>query len=106
MKPVTLSRQWTNAGTTGPVLDLLDKHGILSTFFVIGNCGLGPRRPRVARAVAAGHWIGNHSTPSIPLAGGIRRKRPAEINRARPPSAFIPKLFRPFSGGGALGPIC
>ena len=111
MKPVTLSfDNGPTPGTTGPVLDLLDKHGILSAFFVIGEkLRSGPEASAlVARAVAAGHWIGNHSdTHSIPL-GRCDPPEAAceEINRAQAAIGTLAhpeKLFRPF-GGGALGP--
>ncbi|MEO6829915.1 MAG: polysaccharide deacetylase family protein, partial [Acidobacteriaceae bacterium] len=42
------------------LLDVLAKHGVRATFFMIGQ--FVQRRPEIARAVAAaGHLIGNHT---------------------------------------------
>ena len=112
MKPVTLS--FDNGPTTGitdRVLDVLSGHGILSTFFVVGEKIRASEAASrlVDRAHAAGHWIGNHSdTHRIPFGrmdrpeeacDEIREAQKAIGSRARPN-----KLFRPFGGGGKLGP--
>ena len=54
---------------TPHVLDILAKHGIKTTFFVIGEKLLDPERRSLAkRARDEGHWIGNHTfTHSVPL---------------------------------------
>ena len=51
------------------VLDVLARHGVVSTFFVIGCKLLDPTaRACAERAHAEGHWIGNHTwTHSRPL---------------------------------------
>jgi peptidoglycan/xylan/chitin deacetylase (PgdA/CDA1 family) len=44
---------------TGAVLDTLARHGLKSTFFVLGHKLAQPERRRLAeRAHAEGHWIG------------------------------------------------
>jgi peptidoglycan/xylan/chitin deacetylase (PgdA/CDA1 family) len=92
------------------VLDLLSRHGILASFFVIGAKLADPARRALAeRAWAEGHWIGNHSfTHAGPLG---ERQDPghaeAEIGRTEAllgPLAHPDRLFRPVGGGGRLGP--
>ncbi len=47
---------------THHVLDVLARHGIKTSFYVIGRkLESGEGRAAVARAKAEGHWIGNHS---------------------------------------------
>jgi peptidoglycan/xylan/chitin deacetylase (PgdA/CDA1 family) len=49
-----------NPAATPPLLDLLERHGVTATFFVIGRWALAC--PDVLRATAArGHAIGNHT---------------------------------------------
>ncbi|HEX7854323.1 MAG TPA: polysaccharide deacetylase family protein [Sphingobium sp.] len=97
-------------GTTDQVLKLLDARGIKATFFVTGEQMSRPgARALAERAHAQGHWIGNHTfshtiifgdngTPDSPhdeigvtqdLLGGL-------VHRDR--------LFRPYGGGGIIGP--
>lgn len=45
---------------TGPLLDLLARHGARATFFLIGN-QIERHPDLVRRIVAAGHALGNHS---------------------------------------------
>jgi peptidoglycan-N-acetylglucosamine deacetylase len=95
---------------TDQVLDVLRAEGIRATFFVIGRKLADPaRRARAERAHAEGHWIGNHSlTHARPL--GEREDRDGaddEIGGAQQllgNLAHPDRLFRPFGGGGALGP--
>jgi peptidoglycan/xylan/chitin deacetylase (PgdA/CDA1 family) len=95
---------------TPHVLDVLRRHAILASFFVIGAKIADPARRALAeRARAEGHWIGNHSyTHSGPL--GERRDRghaEAEIGRTQAllgPLSHPDRLFRPVGGGGRLGP--
>lgn len=50
-----------NEGTTVQVLDVLQKHGVVATFFVQG-CNINPTSAKVMqRAVAMGCEIGNHT---------------------------------------------
>lgn len=93
---------------TPHVLDLLARHGIKTTFFVIGEKLLDPeRRSLTARAHAEGHWIGNHTfTHSVPL-GQQRDPDTAEHEIARTQRligdlAHPQRWFRPFGGGGNL----
>ena len=87
---------------TPGVLDTLARHGIKTTFFVIGEKLLDPQRRDLAvRAHAEGHWIGNHTfTHSVPL-GLQRDPETAEREIART-QALIGDLthpqrwFRPF----------
>jgi peptidoglycan/xylan/chitin deacetylase (PgdA/CDA1 family) len=90
------------------VLDVLARHGVLSTFFVLGHKLADPAaRACAERARAEGHWIGNHTwTHTVPLG-----ERPGqdvvqlEIERTQAeigPLASDPPLFRPNGGGGNL----
>ena len=93
---------------TPHVLDALAKHGIKTTFFVIGEKLLDPKRlDLAARTRAEGHWIGNHTfTHSVPL-GQQRDPETAEHEIARTQAligdlAHPQRWFRPFGGGGNL----
>jgi hypothetical protein len=97
-------------GITERVLEVLARHGLRVTFFVIGEklrdkaaAGL------LAEIAAAGHWIGNHTlTHSVALgdrndAAYVR----TEIEEAQALVGTWPgqeKLFRPYGKGGLLGP--
>ena len=93
---------------TPRVLDILARHGIKTTFFVIGEKLLDPeRRALAARAHAEGHWIGNHTfTHSVPL--GLQRDPATAEHEIARTQALIGDLahpqrwFRPFGGGGNL----
>jgi len=97
-------------GVTEHVLEVLEKQHILATFFVLGVNLADPARRRLAeRAHAAGHWIGNHTmTHGTPL-GSIRERGRArseilDAQKLLGELAHPDRLFRPFGGGGALGP--
>jgi peptidoglycan-N-acetylglucosamine deacetylase len=97
-------------GVTEHVLMVLEKQHILATFFVLGVKLAEPARRRLAeRAHAAGHWIGNHTmTHGTPL-GEIRTKGEArreilDTQKLLGDLAHPDRFFRPFGGGGALGP--
>lgn len=83
---------------TPTLLDILDRHGARSTFFMVGRAA--ERHPDLVREVAErGHAIGNHSHthPSFPAVDGRRRR--AELRRCS--EALDPygvKLFRPPHG--------
>jgi peptidoglycan/xylan/chitin deacetylase (PgdA/CDA1 family) len=93
---------------TPVVLDVLARHGVATTFFVIGNKLSDPRaRACAQRAHAEGHWIGNHTwTHTRPL--GEQPGEDAaklEIGRAQAEIGSLshdPPLFRPTGGGGHL----
>lgn len=97
-------------GVTGEVLDLLAARAIRASFFVIGQKVATPEgQALAARAHAEGHWIGNHTwTHSVPL--GLRPGpdvAEAEIGRTQRAIGALAhpdRLFRPFGGGGRLGP--
>lgn len=95
---------------TPRVLEVLDRHRIGATFFVLGSKLADPgRRALAKRAHAAGHWIGNHTmTHSTPLGRVADPARTiAEIVDAQAligELAHPDRLFRPFGGGGEIGP--
>ena len=94
---------------TPVVLDVLARHRVRASFFVIGARLEAPANLRLAeRAVAEGHWIGNHSfTHAVPLGDDPRadavEREIAATERLIGNLAHDPKLFRPFGGGGKLG---
>ena len=97
-------------GVTEHVLAALDRHQIRATFFVLGEKLADPGRRRLAeRAHAAGHWIGNHTmthgTPLGQLRGkGRARSEILDAQKLLGDLSHAERLFRPFGGGGALGP--
>jgi peptidoglycan/xylan/chitin deacetylase (PgdA/CDA1 family) len=95
--------------TTDRVLRVLDERGLRATFFVVGDELARPGGRAVAeRARAAGHWIGNHSmTHRVPLGLGTDSQVEQEIGAAQELLGDLGHpdgLFRPFGGGGELGP--
>ena len=96
--------------TTPVVLDLLADRELAATFFVVGSMLSRPgARDLAVRAAAEGHWIGNHSlTHAMPLGDD---HDPAyaerEIERTQELLGDLShdrRFFRPFGGGGILGP--
>src|SRR5215210_3702844 len=95
---------------TPRVLDILGNAGILATFFVLGSKLAEPERRGIAkRAFAEGHWIGNHTkTHTVPL--GRVTDSATVITEIVETQSMIDelshpdRLFRPFGGGGELGP--
>jgi peptidoglycan-N-acetylglucosamine deacetylase len=95
-----------DSDVTPQVLDTLKHHGILSTFFVVGE-KLRQRRGVAERAHREGHWIGNHTySHRVPL--GLSEEpgsAVAEIARTETligDLAHPRRFFRPFGGGGLL----
>lgn len=94
---------------TPRVLEVLAKHRIHATFFVLGAKLADRERRAIARqAHAEGHWIGNHTmTHSTPLgrladpSGAIGEILEAQQRIGE--LAHPDRLFRPFGGGGELG---
>ncbi|MCU0685116.1 MAG: polysaccharide deacetylase family protein [Polyangiaceae bacterium] len=95
---------------TPRVLDALRERGLQAHFFVLGKLIAGPAgQALVGRARDEGHLVGNHSyTHAIPLG---RDPRPgaveAEIVATEAllaPLGLDERRFRPFGGGGAIGP--
>ncbi len=92
---------------TPGVLDCLARHGIQSTFFVLGRKAVTPEGVAIIRrAIAEGHWIGNHTfTHSAPLGRLGRAEALRELEQAEQALAWIKqtrRLFRP-PGSGQLG---
>ena len=95
---------------TPHVLEVLERERILTTFFVLGAKLADPARRKLAeQAHAAGHWIGNHTmTHDTPLGklteAGAARREILDTQKLLGNLAHPDRLFRPFGGGGALGP--
>jgi peptidoglycan/xylan/chitin deacetylase (PgdA/CDA1 family) len=87
---------------TGRLLDVLAKHGVHATFFMIGS--YVDKRPDIARAVAAaGHEIGNHtwSHPNLIWCSSARVRHQLERTAKALADTIGPhtSLFRtPFGG--------
>src|SRR5262249_4638469 len=89
-------------------LDVLPARAVRSTFLVVGGRLRAPGMPEITRrAVAEGHWIGNHTlTHSVPLAeiddlAAVDREIVATqelIGDLSHPD----RLFRPFGRGGII----
>lgn len=97
------------AGITERVLDILERQGIRSTFFVIGRNLADPEAASLARrSHAAGHWIGNH-TFSHSVAFGDRPDpnfaayEIATAQRAIGELSHPNNLFRPYGNSGLVG---
>lgn len=95
---------------TPRVLDVLERHGVTASFYVLGRHLDTPWGLRLAeRARDAGHRLGNHSwSHEIPL-GDDPRPDAVELELARTQALLDevfdgPRTFRPFGGGGRLGP--
>jgi peptidoglycan/xylan/chitin deacetylase (PgdA/CDA1 family) len=88
------------------VLDTLRRHGLQSTFFVLGD-KLRDRRKLAERAHAEGHWIGNHTYNHIVPLGmssesGIASSEIRRTQELIGDLAHERRFFRPFGGGGML----
>jgi len=111
MRDVTLTfDNGPEPDVTPGVLDVLARAEVPASFFVLGHKIADPARRRLAeRAAAEGHWIANHTySHDTPLGNLPGRDVPeAEIGRTQAligDLAHPDRLFRPFGGGGALGP--
>jgi peptidoglycan-N-acetylglucosamine deacetylase len=96
-------------GVTERVLAILGQHKVPATFFVLGAKLADPARRRLAeQAHAAGHWIGNHTmthgTPLGRLEASAASREILETEKLLGELAHPEHLFRPFGGGGELGP--
>jgi len=94
---------------TPGVLDSLADHNLKATFFVLGRKVSEPDRARIARrAIEEGHRIGNHTfTHTTPLGNLSQTAALEEFERTEQALASLDRperLFRPYGGGGALGP--
>lgn len=95
---------------TPRVLEVLARRNLRATFFVLGKHLATSRGMEMARLIRdAGHRLGNHSySHEIPL-GQDPRVGTVERELARTEALLDevydgPRLFRPFGGGGILGP--
>jgi peptidoglycan-N-acetylglucosamine deacetylase len=93
---------------TPQVLDCLARHGVKSTFFVLGqqvstSVGLDLAR----RASREGHWIGNHTWSHTGRLGEMTREAALqEFDRTQQALVWVEqpaRLFRPRGGGGRMG---
>lgn len=97
-----------DAEVTPAVLDVLARHSVLATFFVIGEKLAEPGgRAAAQRAHDEGHFIGNHTwSHSVPLgdAGGegVVEAEIGRTQRALGSLAHPDRLFRPYAGGAIL----
>lgn len=112
MAPRRVTLTFDNGPTpaiTEQVLEILDREGIRSTFFVIGQKLRTPAAISLARdAHSAGHWIGNHTfTHSVALGDrpdadyaareiGDTQDRIGDLSHPD-------KLFRPYGNSGLVG---
>ncbi|WGS50740.1 polysaccharide deacetylase family protein [Paraburkholderia sp. D15] len=95
---------------TQHVLDVLTRHDIRATFFALGSRAVEPEgRAWLERVRDGGHCVGNHSFHHrVPL-GEDRGQEAVEREIVQTEAALAPftggrKLFRPFGGGGRVGP--
>lgn len=91
---------------TPQVLDILSRHRIQTTFFVLGD-KLRDRRAVAARAYSEGHWVGNHTFNHIVPLGLASEAFFSESEILRTAEligdlAHARNFFRPFGGGGNL----
>lgn len=96
---------------TPRVLDVLRTCGVTAHFFVLGKqLATAPGSRLAARARDEGHLLGNHSfSHAIPLGEDPRADAvEAEIEATEalltPLVPGAPRRFRPFGGGGVIGP--
>ena len=95
---------------TPTVLDVLAQHELRASFFVLGHKLAEPSGLALARRIRdAGHRLGNHSFSHETPLGEDPRPDAVEIEIAETEALLrpvwdAPRLFRPFGGGGVLGP--
>lgn len=109
-RPVTLSfDNGPKPDVTPFVLDLLARYGVKTTFFLIGERAETPEGMELARrALAEGHQLGNHTyshkTPLGRLSQEEALKEFDDAAKIVASAGETKKLFRPYGGGGKLGP--
>lgn len=106
---VTLTFDNGPTEVTAAVLDVLSARGVRATFFAIGQKADTPAGRRLlARAVAEGHRVGNHTrTHATPLGRLPAAASVAEIADAQAvldPFTDADRLFRPYGVEGQIGP--
>jgi len=109
MKKLTLSfDNGPDPEVTPQVLDVLRRHDVLSSFFVVGERLRDPaRRAACERARDEGHWVGNHTYNHIMPLGMTEDAAltEREIAAAQDQIGALsehPPLFRPSGSFGAL----
>src|SRR5262245_981938 len=108
MPDVTLTFDNGPTEATGEVLDLLARHDVKTTFFLVGQeLSTSARRQQAERAAGEGHWIGNHTySHSVAFGDDTNGLNSiAEVARAQAAIAELAggeRLFRPFGSGGHL----
>jgi peptidoglycan-N-acetylglucosamine deacetylase len=110
MRRVTLSFDNGPApGVTDAILDVLAKRGLKATFFVVGQQLRAPQcRALAERAVAEGHWIGNHTMTHAILLGetndpDVPAREIGETQALIGDLACPERFYRPYGAGGILG---
>ncbi len=95
---------------TPAVLDTLARREVPASFFVLGHkLAAAGGRALAERAAAEGHWIANHTYWHETPLGRLDEPGRAADEIARTQGligdlAHPDKLFRPFGGGGEIGP--
>jgi peptidoglycan/xylan/chitin deacetylase (PgdA/CDA1 family) len=94
-------------GVTEHVLDILRKHNLTATFFVVGENVVRPGgRDLIARIHDEGHRLGNHTFTHSVLFGSAPDQAVVISEIERTQAALGPfgteRLFRPFAGVGNL----
>jgi peptidoglycan/xylan/chitin deacetylase (PgdA/CDA1 family) len=96
--------------TTPHVLDTLAEHEVRATFFTLGrNLAVPAGRALAVRAFREGHRLGNHSYHHATPFGLLERPADAVVELASTDMllgdlAGSERLFRPYGGGGKIGP--
>jgi len=90
---------------TPHVLDVLCRHRVKSTFFVIGQ-KVAQQKALTERAHAEGHWIGNHTwSHSVPFGLMTPDAAISEFDRTQQAIGSLlhrHRFFRPYGQGGNL----
>ncbi|MCA9517926.1 MAG: polysaccharide deacetylase family protein, partial [Myxococcales bacterium] len=97
-----------NAVTTPRVLDVLAEHGVKATFFINGSRVTGPaERAVLARIVAEGHILANHSQSHLDLKNASAAKLASEVGKTDAvlrDAGVTPRFFRfPFGSASCSG---
>ncbi len=95
---------------TPGVLDALYERGLKASFFVCGKDAQVPeRRELMQRAREAGHWLGNHTQSHTIELGtsddpSVAHDEIAAAQHALGDLSAPERWFRPYGGGGVIGP--
>lgn len=87
-----------SSANTSQILDILQRHGARATFFVLGENAVR-NKGLLARAVAEGHEIANHTYSHIKMTGVSKQTVTREIERTneiiKSATGFYPTAMRP-----------